>query len=678
MDRFRRRERLSMTDTDSVSAPPSATVLRWGAAPLHDERGGCSRVTLMVAQADLARSGLTLEEAQENGMYAVDDASAVHPDFAAHPAIIIPYTHMGGSPVTYEVNGAHVPYVRCRYLPVLGKPLPKDGRKYDAPRGSGSQIHVPQSLAQSILPAGAVCVVEGEKKAAALCKAGIPCVAIGGVDNVCESKAVQHALHPDLAAVVSRFSDICIIFDSDIATNPNVERAEQRLATLLALQGARVHCVRIPPSTQVDTKGKPIKVGADDFLVANGPEALRALIVSTPALGERVQSQPSEAISAFDMLGREVRPVEELIPGLLEKGIVTFLCAPGGNHKSRLAQQWAQALNVGAWPFGRQYGEEMAKRGAPPPSRATLVHVSAEDDENELARRAQAIADVLELPPPPKPTRDDPYTGGVFLARKSRDSALAIMGENGECILRPFYYELLALLQSIPGHKVVVLDSAYDFVRFKGYGKIDEDSVNLFIKVVLQGICDKGDCTIIMPWHPSQAGSGRHEMDGWSVAWRNAARARLVIEASDKEDEFVLRVEKRNHGRKGDPIKLRFYRGALLPTELLPQTAQDAGALREAVVREAIRAAELGVPFTTQRNIDSPILQIVEKELARKITSKAFKDELRAALDAGQLLYLKGDKRRRAGYYPSDETMAKELARRAKVSAGNAANGALS
>ena len=630
----------------------------------------------MLAAADLARSGLSLEDAQRNGMYAVDDASAVHPDFAAHPAIVIPYIRMDGSQVTYQVGEAHVPYVRCRYLPVLGKSLPKDGRKYDAPRASGSQIHVPQSLTQSILPPGALCIVEGEKKAAALCKAGIPCVAVGGVDNVRESKAVQHALHPDLAGIIAQFTDVCIVFDSDIATNSNVERAEQRLATLLALQGARVHCVRLPPSSQVDAKGKPVKVGADDFLVANGPELLRDLILATPALGERAQSQPSEAISAFDLLGREVRPVEELIPGLLEKGIVTFLCAPGGNHKSRLAQQWGQALNVGAGPFGRQYTEEMTKRGAPPPSRATLIHVSAEDDENELARRAQGIADVLELPPPPKPTPDAPHAGGVFLARKGKDSALAIMGENGECILRPFYYELLALLQSIPGHKIVVLDSAYDFVRFKGYGKIDEDSVNLFIKVVLQGICDKGDCTIIMPWHPSQAGSGRHEMDGWSVAWRNAARARLVIEASDKEDEFVLRVEKRNHGRKGDPMKLRFYKGALLPTELLPQTAQDAGALREVVVREAIRAAELGVPFTTQRNIDTHVLQLVEKELGRKIASKAFKDELRAALDAEQLLYMKGDKRRRAGYYPSDETMAKELARRAKVS--NAPNGAAS
>lgn len=621
--------------------------------------GECSGVTLALAKNDLARSGLTLADAQANGMYLVDDASTVHPDFAQHPAIIIPYLRMDGAPLSYDLTGVGVPYVRPRYLPVLGKSLPKDGRKYDAPRGSGSQIYFPRALAPSILPEGAVCVVEGEKKAAALCKVGIPCVAIGGVDNVRESKSASHALHPDLATVVAQFTDVCILFDSDIATNSNVERAEQRLATLLALQGARVHCVRIPPSNQVDAKGKPHKVGADDFLVSYGADALCDLILSTPALGERPHSEPGDTISAFDMLGRKVHPVQELITGLLEKGIVTFLCAPGGNHKSRLAQQWAMALNVGAPPFGIKCD--------PPPAQATMVYVSAEDDENELARRAQAIADVLELPPPSKPTPDTPYAGGVFLARKGKDSALAIMGESADCTLRPFYHELLSLLQSIPGHKVLVLDSAYDFVRFKGHGKIDEDSVNLFIKVVLQGICDKGDCTIIMPWHPSQAGSSRGEMDGWSVAWRNAARSRLKIEANEnKEDEFVLTVEKRNHGRKGEPIKLRFYRGALIPTAVVPTAAQDATAMREAVVRAATQAAELGLPFTVQRNIDGPVLNQLEKELAKKLTSKAVKEELRAALDAGQLRYVRGDKRMSAGYYPSDETMAKELARRAK------------
>ncbi len=147
----------------------------------------------------------------------------------------------------------------------------------------------------------------------------------------------------------------------------------------------------------------------------------------------------------------------------------------------------------------------------------SMVYVSAEDDENELARRAQAIKKVLKLPAAKQ---------GQILSRKGKDSALVIMGEAAKVTYRPFYYQLKEHIKCIPGHKVVVLDSAYDFVRFADHGKIDEDSVNFFIKIVLQGLCDDCDATLLIPWHPSRSGSARNAMDGWSVAWHNAARAR--------------------------------------------------------------------------------------------------------------------------------------------------------
>jgi len=80
------------------------------------------------------------------------------------------------------------------------------------------------------------------------------------------------------------------------------------------------------------------------------------------------------------------------------------------------------------------------------------------------------------------------------------------MHESGQVEVRPFYHRLIQRLRKVPGHKIVVLDSAYDFVRFTGKAKIDEDAVNYFIKVVLQGICDLTDSTLLIPWHPSQAG----------------------------------------------------------------------------------------------------------------------------------------------------------------------------
>ena len=50
-------------------------------------------------------------------------------------------------------------------------------------------------------------------------------------------------------------------------------------------------------------------------------------------------------------------------------------------------------------------------------------------------------------------------------------------------------------------------------------------------------------------------------MDGRSVAWHNAPRARLGIGDEDVEDGYELRVVKRNHGRKGQPIDSEIPRG---------------------------------------------------------------------------------------------------------------------
>jgi hypothetical protein len=64
-------------------------------------------------------------------------------------------------------------------------------------------------------------------------------------------------------------------------------------------------------------------------------------------------TKPSGPISFFDLLTRTVSPVRELIPGLIERGTVTFLSATGGSHKSRLALQWGLCISAGSPVFGR-------------------------------------------------------------------------------------------------------------------------------------------------------------------------------------------------------------------------------------------------------------------------------------------------------------------------------------
>lgn len=150
-------------------------------------------------------------------------------------------------------------------------------------------------------------------------------------------------------------------------------------------------------------------------------KALQELILSTPALGEQQQSPPGDEITVSDILGREVAPVEELIPGRLEKGIPTFLAGVGGVHKSRLALQWALCLNAGAQLWGIGEGLKGLRDSKPA---ATMVYCAAEDDANELARRAQAITRTLKLPKPKQ---------GMFWPCK--DAALVIMHESAEVAL---------------------------------------------------------------------------------------------------------------------------------------------------------------------------------------------------------------------------------------------------
>jgi hypothetical protein len=618
------------------------------AEPLELEDVGCGHDTLQRAALKLAESGLTLDDAAATGMFPTDDASSIHPDFAEAPALVIPYLDAAGGYSAYDREGARVPFCRVRYLPTPGWRLPKD-RRYDQAGASGTRPYFPRSEAWARAAAGeldGVVVVEGELKAAALSCAGIPAVAIGGVD--CFGDGATAALHPALATLARQVPDIYIVFDSDAAEKARVQAAEWRFAGQLALAGGRPHIVRLPPSDDGQ------KIGADDYLVAQGPDALLDLINAAPVVGAEELTSSGDVVSLADLMAGEVKPVPELIPGWLEKGIVTFLAGQGGVHKSRLALEIGLCLNAGVLPPGLG-GTQRAQiaRG----SIATLVYVSAEDGVEEIRRRAQMIAGQLRLKRP----KDD---RAVFLPRDGKDCALVVIQEGGRVEFRPFYHELTALLCSIPGPKLVVLDSAYDFARWTGKTKVEEDAVNWFIKTFLKGICDQCDSTLLIPWHPSQAGSERDDMSGWSVAWHNAPRARWGLKAAkDVEDAFELSVTKRSHGQKAEPVLLRFHEGALLPAVDIPDDGREAlqGA---AAVKAALRAAEMRSPFTQQRTIPTWALKDVSAAAGKSVTSKEAHALLQTALAEGRLAYRVGTSKERAGYYPPDEVAAAELARR--------------
>ncbi len=259
-------------------------------------------------------------------MFAVDDASAVNPEFAPAAGIIIPYRDEAGQALTYQ-RYDHAPlFCRVRHLTVPGWPLPR-GRRYAQPADSGLQLYIPRGFSRPEAEHGGFVIVEGEKKAIALCVAGIPAVGIGGVWNF--GGGDGSALHSTLADLAAHCPATFVAFDSDAATKPGIQQAEWRLAGQIALAGGKPHVVRIPADGES-------KTGADDYLVKHGAGSLIRLIQAAPQFGVTVTAG-SDVMTVADLLRRQVRPVEELIPGIVEKGIPTFIARPSGEHRdSRL------------------------------------------------------------------------------------------------------------------------------------------------------------------------------------------------------------------------------------------------------------------------------------------------------------------------------------------------------
>jgi predicted P-loop ATPase len=219
-------------------------------------------------------SGLTLKETEKLGMAAVRTRLWGTP---AKPALEIGYFEpMTGQPML----DAGKPFVRYRVLP---EP-PPGGAKYLQSSGTAPHAYFPRGIDWSAIfsdPTKELLITEGELKAAAATKHGFPTVGLGGVDSF-RSKKFKLDLLPELAAIAWERRLVIIVFDSDASSKPGVRRARQALADQLIARGAEVRTVDPPPGSN------DRKIGLDDFLVAQRPEALRALL----AQAEKISQTP--------------------------------------------------------------------------------------------------------------------------------------------------------------------------------------------------------------------------------------------------------------------------------------------------------------------------------------------------------------------------------------------------
>lgn len=239
---------------------------------------------LRVACDDLSKSGISEEEADIAEMYTVKNAQSVYADFNPYPALVIPYPDpWTNNFLEFERDGQKLPFCRVRYYARKNKVQSfkkKKELRYTQPKNSGVHAYFPivddvdwVSIAED--PDIPVMITEGEKKALCASLCGIPTIGLGGVYNF----AHDGELLPELERFEWSRRTVYICYDSDAADNTKIQVAEGRLATELSMKrNANVFLVRIPEQPG------GAKVGVDDYVVAQGDDALWNLLENAPAM----------------------------------------------------------------------------------------------------------------------------------------------------------------------------------------------------------------------------------------------------------------------------------------------------------------------------------------------------------------------------------------------------------
>lgn len=200
------------------------------------------------------------------------------------------------SNIRYKVESLKIPYFDLAGQPTdffrvrfLGK-LPgfagkvEKPQRYAQPKGTVNEVYFPPLLDRSWAEIAndinvTIHITEGELKAACACAHGIPTLGLGGVDVWKATKKGIDFL-PAMAAIAWPGRKVAIIYDSDAATNPNVVRAQNALAQKLSDKGALPLIASLPPTPDGQ------KQGLDDFIVAQGAEALVEVLAEAPPFGE--------------------------------------------------------------------------------------------------------------------------------------------------------------------------------------------------------------------------------------------------------------------------------------------------------------------------------------------------------------------------------------------------------
>jgi DNA polymerase-1 len=208
------------------------------------------------------------------------------------PGLLIPLHSTTGGPATYRhpTSGATIPYVVYRPdVPMLdrqGRP-----RKYVNPPRTGVRLDCPPRV-QPVLgdPTQPLWITEGSKKTDALVSHGAHALGLLGVTCWRGRNSLQGKVAlPDWFHIALNGREIRIVFDSDVATNPAVERELRTFVTWLQSRDALVHIAYLPSPAAG-------KCAVDDYLLTHTLTQLEGLLEAPrpQARGSRQPVDPTE------------------------------------------------------------------------------------------------------------------------------------------------------------------------------------------------------------------------------------------------------------------------------------------------------------------------------------------------------------------------------------------------
>jgi Domain of unknown function (DUF3854) len=205
--------------------------------------------------------------------------------------------------------------------------------KYLSPPGRHSLFFPPGASGLLVEPSSSVVLVEAEKSALTLTAAAtrtgrrLLAIAVGGcwgwkgtIGKTIDSDGArvdEKGPLPDLDWIVWTDRDAIVLFDSNAATNPNVQTARRALAQQLVGRGAVVRIATLPVEPHVN--------GPDDYWAAHGDAAVFALLDGatpfTPSIHRReVWPSPLRPIAfqgVFGAIVRALAPESEADPAAL-------------------------------------------------------------------------------------------------------------------------------------------------------------------------------------------------------------------------------------------------------------------------------------------------------------------------------------------------------------------------